>query len=160
MNAWVAEKTEVSPELIYVMVKRQRMDLKNEGGTIALCVALGEADHYDITAGEKLVGNLFIGDSGEVFLLPVTKYFYNPDVYGPKFVPAVRPVLASYFMTGCRRMFSEVPISRSRTKKALRSLGFVMTGKQRKAFIPFRGEPEDVWTMDLLPEDLKLDEEG
>jgi len=151
---WTATKTKLPAGDIYDLVKRHKLEWDDPQATVAMCKGMSTADHYMLTAGDVLVGHLFIAEGGAVDLIPVTKYFGRPDAYADKLIGAVRPVLEELFLAGARRFYSCVPISRPRTKKALKELGFVSEGRPREAFTPFGGAPEDVWILGLIPRDL------
>jgi hypothetical protein len=118
-------------------------DLKDENGTkVADCLIL-------------------LSPSGVAWLelVPVPEFFAPSRDYQASFAEVMKPVLAGTFggEQAIRRIESEVPASRGRTKKALVSLGFKFEGK-RVSGVQFYGkEPEDACILGLLFDYLKGD---
>jgi len=115
--------------------------------------------HFVVTEGDgQEVANIFVsdvqeGETASLDFIPVPKYFrsgFDEDLRG-----AVMPVLTGIFRgSGVRRLNSLVPSSRSKTKRALCSLGFVVEGRMRDA-VRFHGkEPEDIRVLGMLSDDL------
>lgn len=105
-----------------------------------------------------LVSGLIPGYRCDLDLIPVTKHFDRG--YEETWRMAAAPLIDGLFSQhGLHRISAQIPESRSKTRAALRMLGFMQEGRAREA-IRFRpsgyrqsSEAEDVILMGLLAQD-------
>lgn len=124
----------------------QWYDLKDAGGAkVADCLTL-------------------LSPSGVAWLelVPVPEFFAPSSDYQESFAAVMGPIIKATFggQQSIRRIESEVPASRGRTKKALISIGFRFEGKRASGVQFYGKEPEDSCMLGLLPEYLKGESNG
>lgn len=146
---------------VYDLLIAHRLQPADAQHTISVCRAASGCSHYLITDGENHVADVLISDDiggvREIDLVPNPKAFASwlAKEYEQGLSETVVPLLRSLLDGGTRRISAVIPASRSRTKKALRSMGFMQEGRQRQAILFYRyTAPEDLILMGLLPADL------
>lgn len=154
--SWEIEELDPSAEDIYALLKRHRLIPESPYAAAGACRALEGGAHYRITSDGDHVGDLFVsgvidGDTANIDLVPVPKYFRAG--FDADFADATAPIFKALFSRhSIRRVTSIVPASRSRTKRALCSLGFKPEGRMREGVVLYKGEVEDLRILGLLEE--------
>lgn len=159
---WTITRAETDAGQVFDLLKHHRLLPESEQVSAAICNSLGRGERHTITDGESLVANVYVtldGPTGiaQLDLVPVTKYFRSE--FDEPLRGVMIPLLASLFDDrGARRIEASVPETRSRTRRALCSIGFKPEGRCREAVVLFGKVPEDIRMLGLLPQYMKTEE--
>ena len=97
-------------------------------------------------------------ECADLDLIPKGQYFQRR--YKQSLIKAMQPLwLVLFEQLRLRRVTSYVPESRSRTRKALKAVGFKTEGIIREGIKLARKDPEDLYVMGLLSQEVVLPEE-
>lgn len=159
---WTAEaRSNVTPKDLYDLSAAHKLMPNDMAAAIqAFRLLASEVEWWDIsTEGKEKVADVLVFASNpgiaSLVLVPVPEFFAPSVDFQADFSAAMHKILAWVFGSGSRKIESEVPVSRSRTKKALTSIGFQFEGK-RKLGVHFHGrEPEDTFLLGMLPGHLR-----
>ena len=149
----------VSPELMYDVGRRHKLVPDSASVAVASCRALAHDGMVSVLYdGEAQIGTVVIsglvqGEQAELDFIPVGKHFRK--LHKKELVAAMAPLLGELFgRLKVRRITSYVPESRSRAYRALCSLGFGEEGKMREGCHLRNRDPEGLFILGLLPEDV------
>ena len=152
---WVLEPEDSSAQSVYEILKRHRLLPESTMMAASICNTLATGERFVLKNEEddEVIGNLFVTpvvDTGVVQLdfVPVVKHFRTG--FDEPLREALVPLLTSLFEAGVRRVESSIPESRSRTKRALCTLGFKPEGRARDGIVLHGKAPEDVRMLGLL----------
>jgi hypothetical protein len=105
-----------------------------------------------------VISSLVERECAELDLIPKGSYFQRR--YKKSLVTALGPLwLVLFNHMQLRRITSFVPRSRARTRRALKAVGFRVEGVIREGIKLARKDPEDLYVMGLLREEVILPEE-
>jgi len=154
----LVEQTGTSAEGIYEILKHHRLLPASLELAASVCTSMATGgSHFIIYDGADEVANVFIsgvveGESAQLDLVPVTRYFRTG--FDDQFMEAMQPLLELLFSTFMvRRITAAFPATRSRTKRALCSLGFKPEGRIREGVALYNRAPEDIRILGLLRQD-------
>ena len=151
---WTIELLDTPAEEVYALLKRHRLVPDSRFAAAAACKVLASGDHHRIFDGESVVADLFVSgvlddDTAAVDLVPVPRYFRTG--FDVPFAEATAPVFDALFVErGIRRITAIVPASRSRTKRALKSIGFKPEGNMTDGLNLYKTGVEDLKILGLL----------
>ncbi len=156
---WVLRKNEeMDPQTVFKVFTKHRLLPESVGLAASLCNAIGTTgQRFTISKDDEDIGEVFIsglqaGESASLDLVPVAEHFRHG--YEADFGEAMKPLLDDLFIElKARRIGSSFPASRSRTKRALVSLGFVIEGRLRDAIKLNNEEPQDLRIVGLTRTD-------
>jgi len=165
-SAIAVPQEEITAEMLFELSKKHR--LVQEDAELAVdrlvaispgCIVFEIKDEEERVIATAIISDIRDGESADVDLVPVTKYFSpvgkDGQPNGTQCNELVRDALQPIFLRllegrGLRRLTAMIPKSRSRTFKALRECGFRKEGVMRDA-IQLKGQgPEDVVIMGML----------
>ncbi len=156
MYEWEYSDVEIKPEDAMAFLKHHRLMPDAISEAVAACAHLSRCTVVEFTANRHLAGRMFIGaDDGvgvaSLDLIPVPEYYRSIPEFEGALRGAIREHLGPLFENGTRRVTAIVPISRNRTKKALRVAGFEHEGRMKDAVLLHHkpDEPEDAWVMGM-----------
>ena len=158
--SWEAFKREtVSPKDIYDLTQAHKLMPKNVEAAIHLYRNMAQSvEWWDILDSENKVADCLVTLSpfgiAQLDLVPIPEFFAPSSDYLAKFQGAMATIISGTFMghQEIRKIESEVPVSRGRTKKALIAIGFKFEGK-RAIGVQFYGkDPEDTFLLGMVPE--------
>jgi len=159
---WTVETSnEMNPNVVYAVLKKHKLLPESVAASASVCNVVGTSGARFLIKDESgdVVCNVFVSsvepdETASLDIIPVAKYF-RAD-YADDFRSAMAPVLDDLFNElKVRRVASLIPESRSRTKRALCALGFVVEGRARKAVRLHGREPEDLRILGLLKSDYE-----
>ena len=151
----LVENKEVNPQSVYEILKHHRLLPASVELAANACnnIAIG-GSHFVLLDGAENVASIFVscivsGETAQIDLVPVTRYFRTG--FDEPLRDAVTPLLDVMFKEfSLRRITSMFPASRSRTKRALSTLGFVPEGRIRDGVVLYNRPPEDIRVLGLL----------
>lgn len=153
---WKYSEVEIQPEDAMAFLKHHRLMPDAISEAVSACAHLARCKVVEFTANDHLAGRMFVGsDDGvgvaSLDLIPVPEYYRSVPEFEEAIRSAVAEFLAPLFENGTRRVTAIVPISRNRTKKALRVAGFEHEGRMKDAVLLHHkpDEPEDAWVMGM-----------
>ena len=151
------QATEFPPptgEDVYELLQKHRLAQQSTELTIAICKEAASGRYFQVVSPEDgLIAHVFVtgmfrGEQANITVVPITKHFRSG--FDEPFHSAMAPVLRDLFdVHGVRRLNAESPKSRSRTKRALCSLGFVSEGKAADGVQMLGEKPEDLKLLGL-----------
>lgn len=153
-----------NPTKVYDLAKRHRLepDLPPEDSVRYFQTVSAASVFYRVFSGEEVVATIAVsglirGYKCDLDLVPIPRHFDHG--FEEDFRAAVAPLLTALFEDHLiHRVSAFVPESRSKTKSALKALGFIQEGRARDA-VRFKpngygtAEPEDLILMGLLAPD-------
>lgn len=154
---WIThENPALTADAVYDVLSRHNLLPESPVQAAAVCNAMSRsAKHYEIMGeGGKIVANVFVsdiidGEDANLDLVPVAEYFRFG--FDEAFKEAMDPIISALFdRHNLRRISSAVPYSRSRTKRALCSLGFTHEGRKAEGVRLAGEKPEDLRLLGLL----------
>lgn len=164
MTWQLIESKSVSAQQVYEILKKHRLLPASIELSAGICNSLASSGtHYLVYCDEEnteiadvFVSGVIQGDSAQLDLIPVAKFFRTG--FDEPLREAMNPLLNMLFNTaGARRLTSSVPASRSRTKRALCSLGFVPEGRLRSGVALYDKKPEDLRVLGMVREDFTIE---
>jgi hypothetical protein len=155
---WAIEETEINPQIVYDILKNHKLLPESTPMAASACNSIGSSGaRFSITEDEELRCEVFVseiipGETASLDLVPVASYFRHG--YHEAFSEVMTPLIEHLFSEmGVRRISAAIPASRSRTKRALCSLGFAVEGRLREAVKLHNEEPQDLRILGLLKSD-------
>ena len=150
----------ICPELIYELSRRHRLVPDNVGMALAGFTNLAQGGFVaaiqddDTIIGTVVVSSIMRGEQADIDLIVQGKYFRQG--FQSRLSGAMAPLMQTLFDDlDLRRVNALVPESRSRTVKALESLGFQLEGVKRLGVKLLNSEPEDLFMLGLLSENME-----
>jgi len=161
---WVLQVSDdTKPEHVYELLKHHRLLPQSEVMAASICNGLGSGTRYMLMDGDTTVANLFVTgvapmEIAQLDLIPVVQFFRTG--FDAPLRKSVMPILKALFEEEkVRRIESSIPASRSRTKRALCSLGFKPEGRLREGIVLYGKEPEDIRMLGMMPYDMPQTED-
>ena len=159
---WRAVKRdEIKPVDLYELARTHKLLPRNISGAVPNYKAMAAiATWYDVVDENDDAVAIFIlttveHEEAQIDFVPYPQHFATGAFKEP-LAESMIPILAELFESKkIRRVSSEVPESRGRTKKALKALGFKSEGKKRRGVQYFGKDVEDLFSLGLIPEEMK-----
>ena len=160
---WVIEENENSPQIVYDILKNHKLLPESLPMAASVCNSVGSSgSRFSITEDDELRCEVFVsgivpGESASLDLVPVASHFRHG--YHEALSEVMTPLIEHLFSDlDVRRISAVIPASRSRTKRALCSLGFAVEGRLREAVKLHNEEPQDLRILGLLKSDQSTGE--
>lgn len=163
---WVlTENQDLTPQVVYEVFKHHRLLPASMELAASTCnsIAVG-GSHFVMTNGGEDIASVFIsgivhGEEAKLDIVPVAKHFRTgfDDPLRDAMVPLLTILFEEFDL---RRITSVIPESRSRTKRALCSLGFKPEGRIREGVVLYNKPPEDMRILGLLRADFLEEEDN
>lgn len=159
-ETWITKENEnLTAEAVYGILSRHNLLPESAVQAAAVCNAMSRsAKHFEIIGiGGEVVANVFVsdiidGEDANLDLVPVAEHFRFG--FEPMFAEAMAPIIDGMFSRhNLRRISAAVPYSRSRTKRALCSIGFKHEGRKEQGVRLAGEKPEDLRMLGLLREE-------
>jgi hypothetical protein len=163
MTWTLTENEGLTPQVVYEVLKHHRLLPASVELAASACnnIAVG-GSHFAMTDGGEEIASVFIsgivhGEQAQLDIVPVAKHFRTgfDDPLRAAMIPLLNILFKEFNL---RRITSAIPESRSRTKRALCSLGFKPEGRIRDGVVLHDKPPEDIRILGLLRGDF-LEEE-
>lgn len=163
MTWTLIENQDLTPQVVYEVFKHHRLLPASVELAASACnrIAVG-GSHFIMVGDGEDIASVFIsgivhGEQAQLDIVPVAKHFRTG--FDDPLRDAMIPLLTILFEEfDLRRITSVIPESRSRTKRALCSLGFKPEGRIREGVALYNKPPEDMRILGLLRVDF-LEEE-
>ena len=159
----VPENT-VTPAWLYDLCRGRKLIPDDPLLAVGMCRSMTDSAVVHQVIDEEIgdvatviVSDIVPGETAVVDLMPSSKHFRSR--YRKKFIKAMMPLWTELFVQkNVRRVSSFVPISRTRTIRALKCCGFEEEGIIREGIKLRDKEPEDVMLLGLLVTDYLLED--
>ena len=159
MTWTLVENQDLTPQVVYEVFKHHRLLPASVELAASTCnrIAVG-GTHFLMTGDGQDIASVFIsgvvhGEQAELDIVPVAKHFRTgfDDPLRDAMIPLLKILFEEFDL---RRITSVIPESRSRTKRALCSLGFKPEGRIRDGVVLHDKPPEDMRILGLLRSDF------
>jgi hypothetical protein len=163
MTWTLVENQDLTPQVVYEVLKHHRLLPASMELAASACnnIAVGGSHFMMVDEGEDIasvfISGIVHGEQAQLDIVPVAKHFRTgfDDPLRDAMVPLLTILFTEFDL---RRITSVIPASRSRTKRALCSLGFKPEGRIRDGVVLHNKPPEDMRILGLLRTDF-LEEE-
>lgn len=159
-------REQITGMMVHDILKKHSLLPDNIAGHLDRLKEVGHFSNvFIITEGEDesevatvIISNVVMGEDADLDFIPNPACFKDKDEYKDKLGEVMRPLLRQIVDKGSlRRVTAMVPYTRSRTKVALRTLGFGREGKMRDKVQFQKRPPEDLIIMGLLAKNMNME---
>jgi len=159
MTWTLVENQDLTPQVVYEVLKHHRLLPASVELAASTCNAIAVGgSHFTMVDDGEDIASVFVscithGEEAKLDIVPVGRYFRTG--FDDPLRTAMKPLLKILFEEfNLRRITSAIPESRSRTKRALCSLGFKPEGRIRDGVVLYDKPPEDLRILGLLRDDF------